>query len=43
MIISVCNHILFEETLQIKFYTDIVVFAYTSVDALQYFWLLNRL
>ena len=25
------------------FYTDIVVFAYTYVDALLYFWFLNRL
>ena len=33
-IISVCNHTLFEETVLIKFYTDIVVFAYTYVDHL---------
>ena len=42
-IISVCNHMLFEETVLNQVYTDIVVFAYTYVDALLYFWPLNRL
>ena len=42
-IISVCNHILFEETVSKSNFTGIVAFAYTYVDVLLYFWLLNRL
>ena len=40
---SLHPYLLCRDCLQIKFYTDIVVFAYTYVDASLYFWLLKRL
>ena len=37
------SYTVWRDCLQIKFYTDNVIFAYTDIDALHYFWLLNWL